>query len=399
MFEKILIKSGSHPSERFLPIADLVDMMFYYGEVHVLASQFELSQLLTVFSEDILYQLIEEKHLYLHPCDQHIGAGVFGNDIYSLDLYSRNFNSIDGLLYSFHKEVVKDAEDNKRFAESFSPLLDQFKYSKQVNQFIQGDLENDVELGQLTKSFILQYYPGYSEVEKIEIHAEPVRSELNGLYRIESNLNLEELNKLHQINSYPGNFDIATILMAIGETAADCSVTAEMGADLMPTLRWEGMYRQRINDVINRTKDNVSNIDNFHKTEAISFLSPGAAFVQGRLSSKQLLKNLNKCKTKKFRKWLSSLPNDAYLASSINEAVRNSWGQKWPVKTGRVLFQIMAGIAGTLAAPSTPIVGILAGAGATVLDGYAGDRITQGWNPRMFVDTVLREKKLEMNND
>ena len=41
MFERILIKSGSKNTERFLSIADLVDMMFYYGEVHVVVSQFE----------------------------------------------------------------------------------------------------------------------------------------------------------------------------------------------------------------------------------------------------------------------------------------------------------------------------------------------------------------------
>ena len=45
MFDRILIKSGSNPAERFLSIVDLVDMMFYYGEVHVTVSQFELQQL------------------------------------------------------------------------------------------------------------------------------------------------------------------------------------------------------------------------------------------------------------------------------------------------------------------------------------------------------------------
>lgn len=34
MFNKILIKSGSNVAERYLSIADVVDMMFYFNEVH-----------------------------------------------------------------------------------------------------------------------------------------------------------------------------------------------------------------------------------------------------------------------------------------------------------------------------------------------------------------------------
>lgn len=70
MFNKILIKSGSNVAERYLSIADVVDMMFYFTEVHVVISQFELKQLLAVFGEDIFYELITSKRLIAHLCDQ-----------------------------------------------------------------------------------------------------------------------------------------------------------------------------------------------------------------------------------------------------------------------------------------------------------------------------------------
>jgi len=78
MFDRIILRSGSSISERYLSIADLVDMMFYYREVHVVVSQFELKQLLTIFGEDILFELIASGRLYVHPCDQHIGAARYG---------------------------------------------------------------------------------------------------------------------------------------------------------------------------------------------------------------------------------------------------------------------------------------------------------------------------------
>lgn len=78
MFSKILIKSGSNVAERYLSIADVVDMMFYFSEVHVVISQFELKQLLEVFGEDVFYELVTSMRLIVHPCDQHIGATRYG---------------------------------------------------------------------------------------------------------------------------------------------------------------------------------------------------------------------------------------------------------------------------------------------------------------------------------
>ena len=74
MFDRILIKSESRSAERLLSIRDIVDMMFYYGEVHVVVSQFELGQLLQVFGEDVLYELIKTQRIIVYPCAQHIGA-------------------------------------------------------------------------------------------------------------------------------------------------------------------------------------------------------------------------------------------------------------------------------------------------------------------------------------
>ena len=132
MFERILIKSGSNNTERFLSIADLVDMMFYYGEVHVVASQFELKQLFTIFGEDVLYELITTGRLIVHPCDQHIGASRYG-EYDSVGLFGRNFQSIDELLSNFHKETNSNPIENKRFAKKFSTVLTEYRYPQNIH--------------------------------------------------------------------------------------------------------------------------------------------------------------------------------------------------------------------------------------------------------------------------
>lgn len=393
MFEKILVKSGSNPSEHFLPIADLIDMMFYYGEVHVLASQFELSQLLAAFGEDVLYHLISSKRLILHPCDQHVGAGIHGGDCYSLGLYSRNINTIDGLLYQFHRETVKNSSENIRFAEKFAPVLDLYKYSTNVQQLLNKDVYDETEFSRLTRAFINQYYPNYSGLNDIRIVAEPIQSQLNGVFRINCNLKIDELIKLHQENGYSGSFSLASILIAIGETAADCCFTAEQSVELMPTLRWNGLYKQRLNDVVNRVTNSRQDIENFHQAEAIEFMSPGVAFISGKLTASQLLDELLSKTSVDFREWLLNLPNDKNLVSQVNEAVRAANEKKWPITVGRILFQIVPSL--VVSAFAGPVVGTFVGASTTILDAFVGDNITKGWSPRIFVDSVLRNEQLK----
>ena len=104
MFERILIKpqlkiNGHH----VLNIEDLIDMMLYFQEIHIIVSHIELSQLLSTFGEDVLLELIKSKRITLHPCCQHIGAGYYG-DSYSIGIYSQNFTDIHQILYEFHKK-------------------------------------------------------------------------------------------------------------------------------------------------------------------------------------------------------------------------------------------------------------------------------------------------------
>lgn len=394
MFEKILVKSGSNPNEHFLPISDLIDMMFYYGEVHVIVSQFELAQLLNSFGEDVLYHLITSKRLFIHPCGQHIGAGVYGNDMYSIGLYSRNIRSIDSLLYQFHREAVNNSSENMRFASKFSKVLEQYKYSEDVQKLLDNDIYDNNELSRLTKAFVQQYYPKYGDIDDIQLQATPVRSELNGIFKIESNLRFEEFNKLHQEYGYSGVFSLTSVLLAIGETAADCCFTSEKTLELLPTLRWNGLYKQRMNDAINKVLKNKETIENFHNAEALDFLSPGVAFVNGNITSAQMLDELLGKTSVDFRNWLITLPNDANLTSQVNEAVIANGFQKWPVKVGRILFQIIPGIV-VGAITQNPAIGTIVGTSTTVLDGILGDKILNGWNPRIFVNEVLRDDALK----
>ena len=382
MFDRILIKSESRSAERLLSIRDIVDMMFYYGEVHVVVSQFELGQLLQVFGEDVLYELITSKRLFVHPCDQHIGA-VMQNGLCSAGMFRHNYDSIEQLLYMYHRQFKKNSTDNMRFASKFSKILVEYRYPQLVQESIYKDIENDTFLSKATQTFIKQYYPTYHNHDEIVLHAETHPSQLEGMYKIVGNIRTDEINEIHVKQGYRGTFSYANVMLAIGETAQDCYLSSELESDLITNNRWAETYKLRVIKCIENAENNNRNIDCFHQTVAFEFLSPGEAFVYKTIKPIELLKLLDQKDSVRFKEWLKTIPNGSTLPGEFYNRIRKLNSDKLWVKGFRVLSQIALGF-----------VSLAAGAIATTVDGFVCDKIINGWNPKIFVDNILRNNKL-----
>lgn len=383
MFERILIKSGSNDAERFLSIADLVDMMFYYGEVHVVVSQFELNQLLSIFGEDVLYELITSKRLIIHPCDQHIGASRQGG-FDSVGLFRHNFQSIDELLFNFHKETSKDPKDNKRFADRFSKVLVEYRYPQEIHQSLYRDVENEELLSRATRVFLGQYYPSYQGIDDIYVKAVEANSSFMTFYHLEGNLRIDELNAIHHNLGYAGSFTYSTVLMALGETHIDCYLASELKAELIANRRWTEVYKLRMNECIKQAEGSKENIDHFHEMAANDFLSPGQSFVEGLITPQDVLKELISKDCVKFREWLSKIPDGQPLTGELYKDMQAQISNKAWVKGARSISQVVTGLI-------NPVLGAL----HTFLDGFVGDRIVNGWKPSMFVSSVLTQNRLK----
>lgn len=385
MFQKILIKSCNNQNEKGLDISQIVDMMFYYGEVHIMMSNLELMQLLSAFGEDVLYQLISNHLLILHPCDQHAGALVSQNGAIMVDVFhNKNITSIDTLLYQYHRQIVHDSVMNVAFADRFSKVLKLFEYPKLVSESIVADISDDEKFSNLVQAFLRQYYPQYLDIEKVEIHAESVASKINGLFRMESNLNMDELNRIHKNQGYEKEFSYETLLVGIGETAQDCYLTSELSSDIITNNRWSEMYKLRMNQAINRSFYSRENINRFQELTTVDYFSPGSAFAAGQLSPQEILNRLMLKDSIRFKEWLLQLPIDADLSNKMMDAALESNMQKWPIRTSRLVMPMIGGFINTG-------LGII----LTGLDFFLGDKIEKGWNPTMFVNNVLKNNRLK----
>ena len=378
MFDRIIIKPGIKSTEQLLSIPDIVDMMFYYGEVHVVVSQFEMAQLLKAFGEDILYELIVSKRLFVHPCDQHVG-GVIQNDLCSAGMFRHNFSSFEQLLYMYHRTFIKNSTENLRFASRFSQILKEYRYPDLVQKSIYKDIEDDAFLSKATQTFLKQYYPQYHDIDDIYLHAESKHSQLDGMYKIDGNIRFDELTALHKRMGYLGSFSYSTILLAIGEMNQDCYLSSELKSELITSSRWAEIYKLRLNKCIVNAENSNQNIDCFRKTVAFEFASPGTFFYSGGITPSELLKLLNGNNSIRFREWLRDVPDGTPLSGEFYNEIRKRNSDKPWVKVCRVLSQSVLGLV-------NPLLGIV----STSIDGFVVDKILNGWQPQIFVEKVLR---------
>ena len=382
MFERILIKpqlkiGGNH----VLNIENLVDMMLYYQEVHIIISHIELSQLLSAFGEEVLLELVKSKRIILHPCCQHVGAGFTGNS-YSIGLFSQNF-STHQMLYEFHHKIEpENREGNSKFADSFAKHLSVYKYPSFVNDKLFQDMDDVQFLKNATEAYLKQYYPTYiNPYENIEISAKPNKN-FEGFYQIESNLDTPQLNQILQKQGYNHKFGYEGLLLSIGETCLDCYNASCMKSELVADPRYTEIYKVRLNTNIERANNSYRNIEHFGEAFSYGFLSLGKAFTRKIISSTDLLDKLNDNNSRKFRDWLSGLPEDAKLTGEFYNECEDRLSQKGITKG------IRFGV--------TTAVGFIPGIGTAIsaLDQFVVDRMIDGWKPKIFLDKILRDKKL-----
>ena len=385
MFKNVLIKSGSQRSEPFLSIPDLVDMMFYYGNVHVVASQFELKQLVDTFGEDVLLNLVMSKRLIIHLCDQHVGAARQGQ-FDSVGLFKHNYHGVEEILLNFHKEISDDTNENRRFAERFSKVLDVYQYPDCINESLYQDVENSDLLSRTTQMFIKQYYPDYEGFDEIQVTAVPASKTFMSFYKIEGNVRIDELNTMHKQLGYAGNFTYSTILMALGETNIDCFLASELNSEMITNHRWAEVYKLRMNECIERTEKTKQNINHFTEMVSNEFLSPGQSFVAGIITPKELLDDLNSRDSVRFREWLAELPDGQPITSELYKTIQEQNSNKTWVKLTRSITQLIGSA-----------INPLIGGGLTFLDGFVGDRIVNGWNPTIFISKKLNKSKYRIS--
>lgn len=377
MFEKILVKPKNSLSTR-QDIIDLIDLMLYFDEVHMIVPFGMFENLFKAFNEDILVLLLNSRRIILHPTDSTLGCNTTDTGLYGLTFISHGWDDIHQLLYNFHRRIfVNNSTKNLKFADKFAPLLTTFQFSNDIGIGIYNDLKNSHYFKKVTELYIHSHYPEYLQRDKLEIGIELIDSNVfPNAFKIHSNLDVHQLSSIIMSKGGKEPFDYYPLLLELSNARVESYLAAQFESELITTPDNAEYLQLLINENITKTASSLNNINAFQNHVLFDCLSIGEAYVKQQISGEDLCKIL--VSAERFRTWLKKLPNESDLIGEyIKELSKKTLADNKWLKWGRTLMCILFGL--------IPEVGPITGASLSIIDMLFSDKILSGWKPNIFV--------------
>jgi hypothetical protein len=204
-------------------------------------------------------------------------------------------------------------------------------------------------------------------------------------YKVNSNLDLEAVNKIHRLKS-EYDLDFSGYFLALGESKGDIYIASKFESELVTTDLYSRLIGTQINELIKRRLQSQDNINLFNDYILEDCHSIGDAFVKGHISKKELLKLYDKAD--KFKDWLEQVPDDKNIIGEYHKAVtKQTIADKLPTKAVRFIILEAIGLGLELAGAAG--LGTAIAKSLSAIDNFYLDKLIKGWKPNQFVDKTL----------
>jgi hypothetical protein len=389
MFEKICIKTKDLDNQK-IDIAFLIETMFFYGKVILLAHREEIKTLLLYFGEDTLFELIKSGRLELKIRKGQLGALKLENERTGINLFSALTETRNGVLYQAHREIEKNSIKNATFASRFNDITTTFEYENEITEHIKSDFNNK-ELQKILLSKYLEYnVPNFKVPNNLEVEIIRDQDESSPFetYKVDSNLDHEAVNKVYRLtNQY--DLDYSGYILAMGEAKGDIYIASKFESEIVTSDLYSNLINVHLNELIKRRLNSQENINLFNDYILSDCYTIGDAFVQGHINKLELLKLFDKAD--KFKDWLVKVPEDKNIIGEYHKAVtEKTIADKLPTKAVR--FAIFEAIGIGLDIFGAGGIGTAVASGLSAIDSFYIDKLLGGWKPNQFVDKTLVKK-------
>lgn len=387
MFDRICIKDKKND------IGFIIDTILFYGKVIVIAHREELKLMFTTLGENLIKELINSGRLEIRFKENHLGSMIFPGGKYNVDTFSSQNVKLDSILYQINREQVKDSKKNLKFSTEFSELIQPYKYGKEVRENIIADFNNAELISKTLPIYFNSIVPNFELPEKIEI--EIIKDKNFGpfdAYSLETNIDLEELNKVHKKSNPDVEYEIdySGFFLSMSESKGDIQIASDLNSEMVTSELYSKFIEAELSEIITKRAKSETELKLFKEYSLANCTSLGSAFVNGILTEKELLKIFEK--SDKFREWLSKIPEDGNLLGEYHKAViSKDLADKLPTKTAR--FVIFEGIGITLDLFGAGGIGTAVATSLALGDTFLLDRIiNRKWKPNHFIDNTLKPK-------
>lgn len=395
MFDSLAIRATA-PFRTRVDLGEIAEALLFYGKVHLVLSEGELTELVHKAGLDTTLALVEGGHsriMLLREGAATHAVGPPGGETYDFITWQRA-RTKDQLRDS--QEIVSEAffratqrkGQSRRAAQRFlrnasvEGLSDPATNRSSVCDLSRQDVQ-DSQYVQLAVAEALTTITGELPPPGWRFEVVPGGDRL----RVLTNLDFETLTARVQARfGADHNLTPALLLDFMHQARVDLHLAATIDAELLTSTLSSTLIRHRLRSALQAASPNSFGEIELFQSVVLQGNSVGDAVRSGHKTLDQVLKLADRAK--EFRSWLAQRPADSTLLAEYYTAItQRSWVESLPGKHLRFAVFAGLGVAVDLLVPTG--LGTAIGIATGAVDSYLVDRLTKGWNPGQFVDRQL----------
>jgi hypothetical protein len=390
MFESITFSSQyKNTQDNPLDIGRLIEAMFFYKKVIVIADFSIMKQLFQYFGIENLLLLLNEDLLAINYTES--GIGVMSNTIGTLSTH--DFTTWLSPKFNYQK-IIRDlcvdstgkSGKGRRIANVLESKIGVLEHNPIILEGARFSTLDQNYINLATKSILKELCKDTLDTSKYYFNTSKT---VNGI-EIDTNIDFEAINlrfrKFTSLND--PLFSQAYILTHILNMEAELYFSSSNFSELSSSQLSADLASQKINYIIEKSNKSKHEIGDFS-----DLIFDNSKAIQEAVNSKSIdLSAIIKAliKSKKFKDWVSKIEPDHNLLKDYHrEITKETIFDKLPVKSVRWVILTGLGVAIDSFIPSN--IGTITGLTLSALDAFYIDKIISGWKPNHFIENEMKK--------
>lgn len=384
----------NHAGDNF-PIGEILDIGLYYGTVHLVLDDFEISGLIRAIGAEGLIRILNSSTFKVTILNSATSVAMIGRG--AQQFYRPMAWHIDPTK---DKKAPKGPEHTlfRHFnipgttSEMTLPEAKTIVAKAKVTDFpalVGAEYDTNINWHSLVADHSV-VRDAIRLVARREGYAldEPTLAKVRFAFDpLEDGITAWSSTRLDKIATTDGERQITwmDVLGVIERYRTDVHIASSLGGDFVVDEVAVGFAARRAETMLQRVLNRRANIDAFQRATFSSGRSIGVTFEAGDISLDTALGLIDDAA--KFKEWIAKLPADSNLINEyIRELGKKPLLEKFP---GRELtFGILSAANVALGVALTGPAGAAAGLGLSAFETYLLGRFVKGWRPNEFVAQV-----------
>ncbi|MBD1425666.1 hypothetical protein [Sphingobacterium arenae] len=315
MLNKIIFNSKFTSNDDFV---DLLDCLLLYDQIILLTNSISIQRLLQNLGIDLLIELQIRKRLNLLYHDNVFGPGLINNDDLYLSTYTSTSISLEGLLYDYNRNFVKNSTLNNAFASKHSDHFKTYSYPLELTNIIYSDLQNESLINNYFKIYLKSLSEVLSTIQ-IDIHFKPNGREFLGRELYTATYSGDFDSFIQQFRDVVGyDYSVTDFLLQYGISKGDFLLAGDLDSEISNPMNLE-FFREMSFDIFNRNVASNFQINSFEEYVFSDFTSIGKAFIEQKISTDTLLKLYDS--TQELRSHIRDLADSKNIVGEYNKLI------------------------------------------------------------------------------